>query len=274
MLRGVRQLGPGELLVCDSAGVQVRSYWDLKFDPEAGVTEDEWAQRVREKLDESTRIRLVSDVPFGAFLSGGVDSSTNVALMSRLVSTPLQTFTVEFTGFGPAENFHDVPYARQVASMFGCNHTEVQVTAQEALAYVPEMVQQQDEPLGDPACLPMHFVSRAAHKAGIKVVLVGEGSDEVFCGYPDFPRLYKTFNGRWSLLKRMAKMLYKSSPVGVVLARPSGERIVAKQAERSVTITGEPGELVLHGFGRDAVRVEIDGDPADVTAFGTVSRGV
>jgi uncharacterized protein (TIGR03085 family) len=78
----------------------------------------------------------------------------------------------------------------------------------------------------------------------------------------------------WSLLKRMAKMLYKSSPVGVALARPSGERIVAKQAERSVTITGEPGELVLHGFGRDAVRVEIDGDPADVTAFGTVSRGV
>ena len=69
----------------------------------------------------------MADVPVGAFLSGGVDSSTNVALMSRLVSTPLQTFTIEFTGFGPAENFHDVPYARQVASMFGCRHTEVQV---------------------------------------------------------------------------------------------------------------------------------------------------
>jgi len=78
----------------------------------------------------------------------------------------------------------------------------------------------------------------------------------------------------WSLLKRMAKMLYKSSPVGVVLARPSGERIVAKEADRSVTITGEPGELVLHGFGREAVRVEVDGDPADVTALGSVSRGV
>ncbi len=78
----------------------------------------------------------------------------------------------------------------------------------------------------------------------------------------------------WSVLGRMAKMLYRSSPVGVVLARPSGDRIVAKQAERSVTITGEPGELVLHGFGRDAVRVGIDGDPADVTALGSVSRGV
>jgi uncharacterized protein (TIGR03085 family) len=77
----------------------------------------------------------------------------------------------------------------------------------------------------------------------------------------------------WSLLGRAAKMLYKASPVGVVLARPSGQRIVAKQAGRSVTIKGEPGELVLHGFGRDAVRIEIDGDPADVTALGTASRG-
>jgi uncharacterized protein (TIGR03085 family) len=78
----------------------------------------------------------------------------------------------------------------------------------------------------------------------------------------------------WSLLGRMGKMLYRSSPVGVVLARSSGERIVAKQNERSVTITGEPGELLLHGFGRDAVRVEVDGDPADVAALGSVSRGV
>jgi uncharacterized protein (TIGR03085 family) len=78
----------------------------------------------------------------------------------------------------------------------------------------------------------------------------------------------------WALLARAAKMLYKASPVGVVLARPSGERIVAKQADRSVTVTAEPGELVLHGFGRNAVRVDIDGDPADVTALGSVSRGI
>ena len=72
----------------------------------------------------------------------------------------------------------------------------------------------------------------------------------------------------------MGKMLYRSSPVGVVLARPSGQRIVAKQADRSVTITGEPGELVLHGFGRSAVRVETDGDPADVAALAAASRGI
>ncbi len=78
----------------------------------------------------------------------------------------------------------------------------------------------------------------------------------------------------WSLLQRMAKILYKGSPVGVTLVRPSGERVVAKAGERAVTITGEPAELVLHGFGRDAVRVDVGGDPADVTALGSASRGV
>ena len=167
----------------------------------------------------------MADVPVGAFLSGGVDSSTNVALMSRLVSTPLQTFTVEFTGFGPAENFHDVPYARQVASMFGCDHTEVQVTAAEALAYLPEMVQQQDEPLGDPACLPMHFVSRAAHEAGIKVVLVGEGSDEVFGGYPSFPTLLETSTGRGRSSSGCRGSLRRAVQRGAALVRRAGGRI-------------------------------------------------
>jgi uncharacterized protein (TIGR03085 family) len=78
----------------------------------------------------------------------------------------------------------------------------------------------------------------------------------------------------WSLLARMGRMLYRSSPVGVVLARPSGERVAAKAGERSVTITGEPAELVLHAFGRSAVQVEVEGDPADVAALGSVSRGV
>jgi uncharacterized protein (TIGR03085 family) len=78
----------------------------------------------------------------------------------------------------------------------------------------------------------------------------------------------------WALLQRMIKILYKGSPVGVTLVRPSGERLVAKAGQHSVTITGEPAELVLHGFGRDAVRVDVDGDPADVAALGTASRGV
>ncbi|HEY0482124.1 MAG TPA: asparagine synthase (glutamine-hydrolyzing) [Kofleriaceae bacterium] len=234
LFEGIRKLPAGHTLVCDQHGnLTISRYWSPLDGPEwtPPASRGEAVEHVRDLVKSAVKKRLMADVPVGAFLSGGVDSSTNVALMSRLVSTPLQTFTVEFTGFGAAENFHDVPYARQVASMFGCRHTEVQVTAAEALAYVPEMVQGQDEPLGDPACLPMHFVSRAAHAAGLKVVLVGEGSDEVFCGYPDFPKLFETFNGRWSQLKRMPQLLRRAVKRGAELAgAPSGRVDVLRRA--------------------------------------------
>ncbi len=228
MFEGIRKLPAGHTLTCDEHGrLTLERYWSPLDGPawEPPANRGEATERVRELVKEAVRKRLMADVPVGAFLSGGVDSSTNVALMSRLVSTPLQTFTIEFTGFGPAENFHDVPYARQVASMFGCRHTEVQVTADEALAYLPQMVREQDEPLGDPACLPMHFVSRAAHEAGIKVVLVGEGSDEVFCGYPLFASLLETYTGRWSQLQRMPRALRRLLRRGAELAGAPGGRV-------------------------------------------------
>ncbi|MEO7729968.1 MAG: asparagine synthase (glutamine-hydrolyzing) [Kofleriaceae bacterium] len=226
MFEGIRKLPAAHTLICDRHGnLTIERFWSPLDGPAwtPPASRGEAVEHVRALVKGAVKKRLMADVPVGAFLSGGVDSSTNVALMSQLVSTPLQTFTVEFTGFGAAENFHDVPYARQVASMFGCRHSEVQITAAEAVAYVPEMVAHQDEPLGDPACLPMHFVSRAAHQAGVKVVLVGEGSDEVFCGYPDFPKLYETYNGRWSQLKRMPLVLRRAVKRGAELAgQPSG----------------------------------------------------
>ncbi len=217
MFEGIRKLPAGHTLVCDHHGtLAIERYWSPLDGPAwiAPPRRGEAVERVGELVQRAVRKRLMADVPVGAFLSGGVDSSTNVALMSRLVSAPLRTFTVEFTGFGAAQNFHDVPYARQVANQFGCNHTEVPVTASEVLAYVPEMIEHQDEPLGDPACLPMHFVSRAAHRAGIKVVLVGEGSDEVFCGYPDFARLWRTYHRAWSLLKRAPRAVRRAVKLG------------------------------------------------------------
>ena len=234
MFEGIRKLPAGHTLICDPHGnLTVERYWSPLDGPAwtPPASREAAVEHVRALVTRAVKKRLMADVPVGAFLSGGVDSSTNVALMSQLVSTPLQTFTVEFTGFGAAENFHDVPFARQVAQQFGCNHTEVQVTAAEAVAYVPEMVAHQDEPLGDPACLPMHFVSRAAHRAGIKVVLVGEGSDEVFCGYPDFPRLFETYNGRWSQLKRLPRLVRRAVRRGAELAgAPSGRVDVLRRA--------------------------------------------
>jgi asparagine synthase (glutamine-hydrolysing) len=227
LFEGIRKLPAGHYLTCDRHGsVKVERYWSPLDGPAWTAPADgEAVERVRVLVKDAVRKRLMADVPVGAFLSGGVDSSTNVALMSGMVSTPLQTFTIAFRGFGPAENFHDVPYARQVASMFGCRHTEVEVTADEAVEYLTGMVHQQDEPLGDPACLPMHFVSRAAHRAGIKVVLVGEGSDEVFCGYPEFPALLRTFDGRWALLRKLPRAVRRMVKKGAELAGAPGGRV-------------------------------------------------
>jgi asparagine synthase (glutamine-hydrolysing) len=141
------------------------------------------------------------------------------------VSRPLQTFSVGFEGFGAQDNFHDLPYARAVASRFKCDHHETIITAAEAQRFVPELAAKLDEPLGDPACLPMHFVSRAAARAGVKVVLVGEGSDEVFCGYPTFAQLLATHDGRWSQLKRLPKLLRRAVKRGAELLGAPGGRV-------------------------------------------------
>ena len=125
----------------------------------------ESVERVRELIERSVAKRLMSDVPIGAFLSGGLDSSTNVALMSRLTSKPLRTFSVGFEGFGEAENFHDLPMRPEVARQFGCEHEETTITADDCQRLLPQLVWQQDEPIGDPPCLPMHFVAQAAKAA-------------------------------------------------------------------------------------------------------------
>ena len=208
LFAGIHKLPPAHLLTCDSRGeIRIECYWSPLDGAEwpTDVDETESAERVLELVRRAVAKRLMSDVPIGAFLSGGIDSSTNVALMSQLSGEPLRTFSLGFEGFGEAENFHDLPYARQVAKQFGCDHHEVTVTAAECRDYVPQLAWQQDEPIGDPACLPMYFVGRAARQDGVIVVLVGEGSDEVFGGYEDFAHEIHVYNGRWRQLNRLPR---------------------------------------------------------------------
>jgi asparagine synthase (glutamine-hydrolysing) len=206
LFAGIRKLPPGHLLTCDKDGtVTVKRYWsplgERAWAPPS--TEEEAVRGVRDRLEAAVKKRLMADVPVGAFLSGGVDSSANVALMSRLVSTPIQTYSIGFEGFGESENFFDLPYARDVAKRFGCDHHELSVTAQECVQILPELVVAQDEPIGDPACLPMHFLCKKVRADGVIVVLVGEGSDEVFGGYPEMAEVIGPVGRRWDLLNRL-----------------------------------------------------------------------
>jgi asparagine synthase (glutamine-hydrolysing) len=205
LFKNIFKVPAAHLLRCQSDGtVRTERYWSpLEGDAWPAANGAESVERVRELVERAVAKRLMSDVPIGAFLSGGLDSSTNVALMSRLTSEPLRTFSIGFEGCGEAENFHDLPYARKVAREFGCEHEETTITALDCQRALPRLVFQQDEPIGDPACLPMHFVAQAAKKGGVTVVLVGEGSDEVFGGYPDMTRLIGSHDGKWRRLRRL-----------------------------------------------------------------------
>ena len=178
--RGVEKLPPGHLLTWSAdEGTTVRRYWRLPSpERDSGGTIASEADDLRERLRGAVRRHLMSDVPLGLFLSGGLDSSALTAVASAMVKEPLLTFAV---GFHEAEG-NELPYARAVATAVGARHHEVQVTAQEYFDVLPELIWKQDEPMAFSSGVPLYFVSRLAQQH-VKVVLTGEGADELFLGY-------------------------------------------------------------------------------------------
>ncbi len=183
MFENVVALPPGCLLTCDEQqGVQVRPYWDVAFtnDYDPRISEDEYTEQLDALLRECVRMHLMSDVPFGAFLSGGVDSSTIVALMSEFLNEPVKTFSVGFEGKGESES--ELPFARMVAERYATEHYDVMVTPQDYVDLSRTMLWHLDQPIADQATLATYVVSRLASQH-VKMVLTGEGGDELFAGY-------------------------------------------------------------------------------------------
>ncbi len=178
----VRKLPPSHLMVIANGRCEIRRYAQIEFGPKWTDDEATLQQRLAAELDEAVRIRLVSDVPFGAFLSGGIDSSTVCALMARHLSVPLKTFTI---GFDERE-FDEMPDARLVAQHIGADHHEL-VVRPDAAALVEELSWFYDEPFGDSSALPTFLVSRMAAQH-VKMVQSGDGGDELFAGYERYLR--------------------------------------------------------------------------------------
>ena len=181
MFEGVHALPPGHAISCDPTGVRVSRWWDLSFAPaEHELDEREATERLRAMLEDAVSSHLVSDVPYGAFLSGGIDSSTVVALMSRVLDRPVKTFAVGFSGRG--EEMSELPYARMVAERYGTDHHEVIVSAEDFIGLAEKTVWHLDQPIADNACLANQMVAALASQH-VKMVLTGEGGDELFAGY-------------------------------------------------------------------------------------------
>jgi asparagine synthase (glutamine-hydrolysing) len=222
LFAGISKLRPGSAMRCDAGGPSIFRYRKLA-EPRGFVeTPHEPAAAVRGLLDRSIDARLMSDVPVGVLLSGGLDSTTLVgALHARDRNLP--TFSVGFSEPELDERHH----ARRVAEHFGTEHHEVELSESMAIDFLPTLIAHQDEPLGDPVCMPLHFVCALAREQGVKVVLGGEGADELFWGYP---RYLKTM-ARW---RQISFALRLPGPVRASLpglARGAGPGYISEALE-------------------------------------------
>jgi asparagine synthase (glutamine-hydrolysing) len=197
IFRSVKKLLPGHLMVVQDGRAESRRYWDVRFAATKirPRREEEYAGEIAARLRESVRLRLLSDVPLGVFLSGGIDSSAVTALMSETAGSRIKTFSIGFR----EKSFDELAYARMVAERFGTEHTEFVVDAAQVAPLVPTLMEYLDEPLADASIIPTYVISKLA-RAHVTVALAGDGGDELFAGYDSYKafkvaRLYRTIPG-------------------------------------------------------------------------------
>lgn len=232
MFAGIYKLEAGHVMQITRNGqITTRRYWNLdhqttEYSPKDLKSEEFCIEEIRRLLRDSVRLRMMSDVPFGVLLSGGIDSSLNVALMAELMSRPVETFSV---GYRDLQKYNELGYAQQIAQQFKTNHHEIFIEERDLIDFLPQMVWHLDEPNGDPVCVPMYYVSKLARDSGTVVVQVGEGSDEQFSGYKHYLREIRFHRYYHRLLPRFARKVAHA-----VLHRREADSTLTEYARRSV----------------------------------------
>jgi len=181
IFRGISKLPPASMLIVEGGRVDEHRYWRVPAATDRSLGEDEWVKRIRARLDESVRMQMVSDVPIGAFLSGGIDSSTVVGLMAAHSDQPIRTYAIGFKGTAADDYYNELPYARRVADLFHTQHQEI-VVRPDVVALLPRLLWHMDEPISDTAFITTYLVSQFARR-DVTVILSGVGGDELFGGY-------------------------------------------------------------------------------------------
>ncbi|MBV9240785.1 MAG: asparagine synthase (glutamine-hydrolyzing) [Acidobacteria bacterium] len=187
LFAGIKRLPPGHTMVWKDGRIDIREYWDLEYEPKHEARSDrDFIEEWLGLFERSVELRLMADVPLGMFLSGGIDSSAIAAVMSTLVDDPIKTFSVGFK----EKEANELEYARLVAKAFKTDHHEITISPNEFFEALPKLVWHEDEPIGFIASVPLYFVSKLAQEH-VKVVLTGEGSDEMLAGYGRYAKALK-----------------------------------------------------------------------------------
>ncbi len=231
--KDVQKLPPGHFATFRDGDLKVARYWD--FDParEVAISHDEAVSQVRELLEDSVRVRLQSDVPLGAFLSGGIDSSLIVALAQRQSSRPIRTFSIGF----PDKEFDETGYAAEVAKFVGTDHTRFEVTP-DGVAIIDKLAWHYDEPFGDSSAVPTWYLSELT-RGEVTVALSGDGGDELFAGYERYRALW------------LSRLIQKTLPLHRVPGISLVQRLPDSSRQRSLI---RRGKRFLEAFGQPPAR--------------------
>ena len=240
MFQEIFKLQPGHILVFEKNGVRIQKYWDVPYPPSRRRAYSDYLEEFEHLLEESVRLRLIAEVPLGVFLSGGLDSSAILAVMSKLTrGERIKTFSVGYEeGNAGEEESSEFHYATMAAKTFGAEHHEFRVSAREFGDFIPDLVWHLDEPLADPSCIPLYFISKLARKY-ITVVLSGEGADEILGGYGIY--------GKMLALESVQRLL---APIPAWFA-PGLAHLIPGEARRSrMRMAGLPLEARYRGVSR------------------------
>lgn len=236
LFAGIQRLPAGHTLHWRDGAVRIDRYWDLSLaEKKTDRSDDSLIAEYRDRLSEAVRIRLMSDVPLGVFLSGGIDSAAITALMSEMVREPIRTFSVAFA----EREANELEYARIVATRFRTEHREVTVRPDEFFNALPALIWHEDEPIAHPSSVALYFVARLA-AAHVKVVLTGEGSDETLAGYGRY---------RSTVFNMAAGALYERSV-------PRRLRVLASRAIESLPSTTRFRQRLDRTFLRNAAHLD------------------
>ena len=269
VFRKVRKLLPGHYLIFENGRSRTRPYWTFEFQPEAvDRGEDAYLEELEHLLEGAVRRRLISDVPLGAFLSGGLDSSVVVAMMARLSDAPVKTYTVGFTESG----YSEVEDARLIARHFGTDHHET-IVEPSAIEILPDLVWHYDEPFGDSSAVPTYYVSKMA-AAHVKVALSGDGGDELFAGYTRYRAAERS--PAWSWVPERIRSRALGPLVGTMPIDWPGRNRLYEMAHASGIAPGYG--LGLYPYIKErlytpSMRAVAAGNPSSNETYATLLRG-